>query len=429
MLARRFLPVVLALAMLPGCGGRGGTDAGADAPPDLPGDLPADVPGDVPDAPADLAADTPADLPPDTPADPGRDLPPLPPVFEAGLVAPLDSIPCTDDAGNPTNSCNHHGSSVAVDPDGTVLAVWYSGRGEYSPDSRIVWSRLPPGVPRAWTPWETLFDEPDIPEGNPVIHVDDRTGEWWMFFVTVHGTSWNDGILRMIRSADRGAHWSAPVTLRDEKNWMFRNRPIRLSNGEVLVPCYDETLFVPTYLVSADGFTKAWEQVSPPEDRLIQALGQIQPTVIERPDASLFALMRNGNVLCRGAGIEVTSTDRGRTWSDPACSAVPNPGGAMEMTRLPSGAVALAFDNSPTDRQPLAVALSDDHGATWAAVGNVLDACDGGSCGYPSIAGDPTDGSAWVTYTHNRRTIGFVHVSEAWVRQKNDALATIPAAP
>jgi predicted neuraminidase len=98
----------------------------------------------------------------------------------------------------------------------------------------------------------------------------------------------------------------------------------------------------------------------------------------------------------------------------------------MDMTRLASGAVMAVFDNSPNSRVPLAVALSDDDGRTWSAVANVVTVCGDGECSYPSLAADPTDGSAWITYTHARQTIGWVHVSEAWVRQKGDVFAPIP---
>jgi len=425
---RRLLPVLVALtvsgvATCTGTGTNTGTDTGGN--PDTPPEALADVPVDTPaDTPTDAVADAPADAPADLPADPGHDLPTLPPLFETGLVIPPDSIPCTAADGTPTNACNHHGSSVAVMPDGTVLAAWYTGLGEYSKDSRIVGSRKAPGQP--WTGWTVLFDEPNVPEGNPVIWVDDTTGQLWLFYIRVVGSSWNDGQVMMIRSADGGLAWSQPATLRADLQWMTRNHPLRLSDGEVLLPCYNETLFTPSWLASRDGFTSKWDEITPPDATLVYYLGQIQPSVIERPDGSLFAEMRNGNVSFKGHAIEVTSTDQGRTWSEPVASPIPNPGGAMDMTRLPSGAVMAVFDNSPTDRIPLAVALSDDNGQSWSAVANVVTGCDGGECSYPSLAADPTDGSAWITYTYARHTIGWAHVSEAWIRQKGDHFAPFP---
>ena len=225
----------------------------------------------IPDTPADTPADTATDVPTDTPtdltSDPGRDLPALRPLFETGLVVPPDSIPCTAADGSPTNACNHHGSSVAVMPDGTVLAAWYTGLGEYSKDSRIVWSRKAPGQP--WTGWTVLLDEPDVPEGNPVIWVDDATGELWLFYIRVVGSSWNDGQVMMIRSADGGQAWSLPATLRADLQWMTRNHPLRLSDGEVLLPCYNETLFTPSWLAKAA--SRRWWAASTSSDLRVRS--------------------------------------------------------------------------------------------------------------------------------------------------------------
>ena len=412
-----FLAVALAMAIggmavLAGCGGDGGSGPADDVVIDTP-DAAVEV---VPDVLADAAEEVASDVP--------REIPPAGPVFEKGLVLPLDSIPCTKDK-QPTNACNHHGSSVAVQADGTVLVAWYTGLGEYSKDSRIVWARKAPGQD-AFDQWSVLYDEQPVPEGNPVLHVDDRTGDLWLFYVKVDGTNWNDGLIRLIRSTDGGAHWIQPQTLRSEKNWMTRNHPIRLPSGEMLLPCYNETFYVPTFLISKDDFQSQWEEVSPPEETLLLYLGQIQPTVILRDDHSLFALMRNSDGPYPGHAIEAESTDAGRTWTTGKGNPLPNPGAAMEMVRMPSGAVMATFNNHPEARLPLAVALSDDQGDTWSAVANVVDACESGECSYPSIAVDPTDGTAWVTYTHARRSIGWVHVSEAWVRAKGDALAHIP---
>jgi predicted neuraminidase len=61
-------------------------------------------------------------------------------------------------------------------------------------------------------------------------------------------------------------------------------------------------------------------------------------------------------------------------------------------------------------------------------VADVRDDCPSpGACsyGYPSIAQDPTDDTLWISYTHNRQTIGWVHVSERWILEKGDAFEAV----
>jgi|GEM_PF-347555 len=417
------LGMLMTVLALLGCGSAG---AGSDAPPaevaETAETADTDSPAELTDAePPDVLADQPA---PDT----GQEVL-AEPLQEHGLIVDLDAIPCLDwDTQTPDAACNHHGSSVLVQPDGTVLATWYHGKGEKSKDSRLLWAKKPKGEP--WQPWAVLFDDPGKAEGNPTLWRSERTGELVVFFVTLEGPAWEDGRIRAIRSVDDGATWSAPVTLRDELDWMTRNKPLRLANGELLLPTYDEALYCPSFLISADDFVADWIEIPFEGAELVKHPHQIQPTVIQRADGTIFALLRNTNPVVPQQAWEMTSADDGRTWSKAAASVIPNSSASLEMVEARRGVVALAFNNSVSGRCPLAVALSDDEGRTWSAIANVLDDClaSGGSYGYPSIAEDPTDGSFWITYTHDRRTIGWVHVTEAWIRAHPAPLAKPPAA-
>jgi len=348
---------------------------------------------------------------------------PTEPVYEKGLIVPPGTIPCHTREGVDTNACNHHGSSVEVLNNGTVVAAWYHGLAEKSKDSRILWSSLDPGG--TWSEPEVLFDDPGYAEGNPVIWANDLTGELVLFFVTILGESWNDAQIRMISSIDNGSTWSDVKVLREEWHWMTRNHPLRLQNGELLLPCYDEFLYAPSFMYSGDDFASEWEESEQDAVFLFDHMAMIQPTVIQRNDGALFAMMRNTGNGPKTART-MTSGDQGRTWSAPEWSDVPNDNNSIEMESLVGGRVMVVFNNSRTGRFPLGAALSEDEGATWVAVGHLNDECEGGSgCSYsyPSLARDPTDRSVWVTYTHNRDTIGWVHVNEPWLLQQDEVFA------
>jgi len=379
-------------------------------PPDADG---GDGGTDVPDL-RDASPDADVALP---------DLTPSEPVFERGDILPPDSLPCVNlDTGEETFHCNHHGSSVAVTADGTVLAVWYHGLGEKSKDSRIVWSRRPHGGD--FGPVEVLYDNPGLAEGNPAIWIRED-GTFYLFFVTIFGESWNDAKILLIRSTDGGKSWTGPQVIREEWGWMVRNHPVRMSNGELLLPAYSEILYAPAFLISTDDFVKEWLQVSPDDDAefLINHLGQIQPAVVERTDHTLFAINRDTNASHKMA-FEMTSADFGRTWTPGVQSQIPNDNTGIDMTRLASGRLVLAFNNTTSGRYPLSAALSEDDGLTWNAIADLDGPCeDPGGCshGYTSVAQDPTDLSIWITFTDERATIGWVHLNEPWLLQQKGA--------
>jgi predicted neuraminidase len=212
---------------------------------------------------------------------------------------------------------------------------------------------------------------------------------------------------------------------------MVRNHPLRLSTGELLLPCYSESLYTPTFMFSADDFDSQWEECGNDDDPayLIDHLAQIQPSVIERADGSLLALMRNTASYGNKRAMQMTSLDWGRTWTRGEESVLPNDGASIEMIQLADGRLALAFNNTSSGRYPLSLALSEDEGLTWPIVGDCDGPCEEGGCshGYPSIAQDPTDQSIWVTFTDERATIGWVHTNEQWVMAQHDTLAPPPA--
>lgn len=368
--------------------------------------------GELP--PADSVEEVDAEVKHDAP-----DVPPPPPLFERGEVIPPDSLPCTVfGTGEEKLDCNHHGSSVAVTADSTVLVAWYHGVAEKSKDSRVVWSRSQ-GEGEGFGGAEVLFDDPEHAEGNPVIWVHED-GTFYLFFVTIlGGNSWNDGVLRLIRSEDGGESWSDVQTLREEWGWMTRNKPIRMSNGNLLLPTYDETLYIPSFMISGDDFHTDWVEIAFGDDpqALVDHLSMIQPTVIERDDGTIFSLSRNTSSV-HSMAYEMTSPDFGVTWTPGVLGQVPNDSTGIEMTQLKSGRVVLAFNNTLSGRYPLSAALSEDGGQTWSVVTDIDGPCDtpgGCSHGYTSVAQDPVDESIWITFTDERNTIGWVHFNETWL--------------
>ena len=139
----------------------------------------------------------------------------------------------------------------------------------------------------------------------------------------------------------------------------------------------------------------------------------IQPTVIQRSDLSLFALMRSGTWPHRSW--QAVSANLGRSWKDQKISGIDNPGSSLEMVKLHSGNVALIFNNSKTKRSDLSLALSCDDGKTWPYIKVIED--KPGYC-YPSIIQDKL-GLIHVVYSYNEQnSIAHFVTDEQWIKSQ-----------
>lgn len=338
------------------------------------------------------------------------------PLFERGLVVPDWSLPCTPhDGGPPQNECNHHGSTIAELGDGTIAIAWFHGIAEKSLDTRQVWSRKAPGG--AFSAPELLYDDPVRSEGNVALWRSE-TGTLFHFFVNIEGSGWGEARMRLRRSTDEGKTFSEPVTLLDEDCFMIRAPPVRLKGGELLLPTYAECLAVPTFVRSKDEFAtwtveKNWQQGV----WFLDHVGQIQPWAIVRGDGRVSVITRDGTMKNR-VGLMVSTDARATAFSPTKAMVLPNPGAAVAQVRLADGHVVIIFNNSPDGRQPLSAAVSDDEGETIVAIRDlVVDECAADECSYPAVMQSLRDGTLWVSYTHNRKTIGWVRFNEAWLRQ------------
>ena len=345
-----------------------------------------------------------------------------------GLIMPRNSFPCTP-AGSSTvqTRCNHHASSIAEEPDGSLAVVWYTGVEEKSLDSKLAWSRRSPNATE-WTAPVVLYDDPAHSEGNPTIFVDEA-GIYYVFFATIIGAGWDSAEIRLLRSSDGGKNWGTALALEaPEKHFNVRHRPLVLGNGDWLLPLYHESFGMPIFLRSADRFTTWNVDALLPNSgtHLVEHAGQIQPALIRLDGIRVAALTRDGLLTHRIK--RMVSADNGQSWSKSLPTELPNSGTGIDQVKLLDGHVVVVFNNHPTRRFPLNVALSEDGGETFVAMRTLHEDnqdCDTpGDCAYhyPSIIQSRHDGTIWVSYTHNRETIGWVHFNEAWLKGSKETL-------
>lgn len=123
--------------------------------------------------------------------------------------------------------------------------------------------------------------------------------------------------------------------------------------------------------------------------------------IVEKLDGSLWMLARTRNGI-----MESTSTDGGRTWSEPTASAIKHPVARFFIRRLASNKLLLVKHGPKIDehegRSMLTAWLSDDDGKTWKG-GLMLDERKGVS--YPDGFQAP-DGTIVISWDRNRSTDG-----------------------
>jgi predicted neuraminidase len=349
---------------------------------------------------------------------------------------------------SPTPSC--HAATVADLGTGYVLAAWFGGAHEGHPDVAIWLSRYDGA---RWSAPVRVADEPGVPLWNPVLFRDAADILWLFYKAGPTVPAWS-GLYR--QSRDAGRTWSAPTLLPAGLIGPAKNKPITLSNGDILCGASAETWrnWTAWAEISADG-GRSWTRHGPitaPADagrgdpwrspdvaptlaraeiarpavpgagqsELVSATwdaasgqlrlpqehrGVIQPAVWEYAPGRVKMLLRATRAV--GAVCVAESNDFGRTWSPARPLAIPHANSGLDAVRLTDGRIVLACNPTHEGRSPLALLISDDNGETWPRRRDLETAA--GEFSYPSVI-QAADGRLHVVYTHRRTHIQHVIV-------------------
>ena len=241
----------------------------------------------------------------------------------------------------PSRTWHDHASCVVEAANGDLLACWFHGSGERTADDvKIEGARLRKGQ-RQWEPRFTMADTPGFPEGNPCMFIDPMK-RLWLIHTTILANTWESALLKVRISSDYlgdgPPKWDSTdvllikpeakfqteverrlTTLESEVNalrlagrdlkeagdflsamrrhagdklyrrlgWMTRAHPFVLDGQRLLVPLYHDGFSFSLMAISDDWGT-TWHTSTP----LIGA-GNIQPSIVQRQDGSLYTLMRD----------------------------------------------------------------------------------------------------------------------------------------
>src|SRR5579862_7210546 len=334
-----------------------------------------------------------------------------------------------------------HASSIVSLPNSDILAVWYQGSGEReASDVRIMGARLKKGS-TTWSEPFLMADSPDLPDCNPVLFLNSKN-KLFLVWIAVLAHKWEYSLLRyrtsMNYTGDGAPSWDwqdeillAPddrfanevaakypghgtnrnATLgfaprfgdsiisasRDlakrSLGWMTRIKPLRLSNGRILLPLYSDGYSMSLVAIS-DNDGENWRPSLP-----IVGRGNVQPALVQKKDGNIVAYMRdNGEEPNR---VQVSeSLDTGNSWTAASKIDIPNTA-SVELLVLRDGRWVFVGDDIGDGRYRISIYLSNDEGKTWKwkrALEQVEK--DHGSFSYPCVI-QTADGMLHISYSYS----------------------------
>lgn len=260
---------------------------------------------------------------------------------------------------------------LRVLPDGQFVALYMTGgHTEPSPGNYVALCRSD-DQGATWSKPETVMRFPDRGCCLTEVHAEDGV---LIAHVQIHRGRFDDWHNVTITSRDGGHGWSRPEPFAGLPARGFVRNTHHATWGEWFAPfCHYPAGADPAAAVWDDGsFRNAQVGVLISSDRgrswarsaTVFGEGWAEATVAELSDGVLVMLIRRDGTGCLW---RTDSRDRGRTWSDPVPSGIPNPGTKARLWRLADGRIALVHNPNAklNDRHPLSLWISDDDMRSW----------------------------------------------------------------
>ncbi|HET9871917.1 MAG TPA: exo-alpha-sialidase [Propionibacteriaceae bacterium] len=395
-------------------------------------------------------------------------------LFDGALRAAAEGTGRSD-AYLPAATVQSHAAMLERLGNGDLGLAWFGGTQEGVGDISIWFSRLP-AAGKQWSDPVQLTDDTTRSEQNPVLFTAPNGQLWLLYTAQLAGNQDTAEVRRRI-SLDDGHSWGPVESLfpATDRGGVFIRQPLLVTDsGRWLLPIFT-CVAVPgekwsgdvdtSSVMISDDHGASWREVPVPD-----STGCVHMSIVQLPDASLYALFRS-----RWADhiYQSRSTDDGDTWTPPAPTELPNNNSSLQQRLLADGRIAVIYNHAsrldatarreslydeiddeglvesdpttspqtttppPTDgepgthkafwgapRAPMSLAFSTDQGQSWQVAGN-LDEGDGfcltnnsrdalnREFSYPVIHQRP-DGDLDLAYTYFRQTIKHVRVPASW---------------
>lgn len=304
-----------------------------------------------------------------------------------------------------------HAATIAETPRG-LIAAWFGGTKERNPDVEIWVSRREASK---WTKPVSVAngivnDSVRYACWNPVLF-QIPGGDLLLFYKTGPNVAAWKGWMKS--SSDNGLSWSPAKPLPAGFLGPVKNKPVLLSNGNLLAPSSTEENGWKIHFEISEDKGRTWRKIGPINDG--KTLTAIQPSILFHKAGRLQVLARSKD----RALMEAWSSDNGETWTAVAKSTLPNNNSGTDAVTLKDGRQLLVYNhvyphdslkNGKGARTPLNVAISND-GKKWFAAA-ILEDSPVSQYSYPSVI-QSADGMVHVVYTWRRQKIKYVKIDPA----------------
>ena len=328
----------------------------------------------------------------------------VPAIFWAGAIAVTPPVVATEVrfvtnefifTEAPFQQC--HAPTLAETSGGELVAAWFGGAHEKSPDTAIWLSRRETGN---WTAPREVANGimprgERLPVWNPVLF-QPRAGPLLLFYKVGPDPSRWWGM--WMASEDGGRRWTTAQRLTDGIVGPSKNKPVELSDATILSPSSSEGSGWKLFIERSTDHGQHWQSIGPLAGAVdYQA---IQPALLVWSPRRVQLLARS-----RQNGIvQSVSMDGGQSWSQLTATDLANPNSGIDAQVLRDGRALLVYNPTRWRRTPLRVAMSSD-GQHWR---DALTLAEGwGEYSYPSII-QSVDGLVHVVYTWKRERIRHV---------------------
>lgn len=276
-----------------------------------------------------------------------------------------------------------------------IMLVWFAGSREWAKDVHILSSIYFPERQK-WEDITTLVTETNYSLGNSIIAMD-STGRLHLWYVRTF-RNWQDGEIVYLYSCDYGENWSPGKALSLPRGWLIRCRPI-INGGVAYLPVYDEK--TNTSAIWKQELTKTRGTLS----EIVSAPGGlIHPALVPVKGDEFRCFFRNP--WSPNRMYYAYSLDRGKTWSRPHPTQLPNPNSGLDVVRLNNELFVCVYNDSESKRYPLSLAISKNLGRDWKKMFDIEEKHEEYS--YPSLLATKSD--LHLAYSYNRKGIKFVTI-------------------